>query len=262
MATVVVLALAVANVRTSGCPLYPSPFGCVPGESSVGNALAASLGKELRDYAAQGNRHVGWLVTAALAGTFLGLKTLWKDPFVLHGLATSWSGIIFVLITAPNPRFGMGYLLLPVAISLAICAQLMSRRWPALISIGRKSLPWVTAAVAFTFLVLSIHTASSRFSLLLPNRMASVDGDPIHVVNQSLNVRTTLSLTKAKLGVVVILCPQSSDQCWDASLPCGAETWQSIELREPALGLRGGFRWSSSALQPRTEGHLPVSELP
>ena len=257
LATVVVLVLAVANIRTSGCPLYPSPFGCRSGESSVGGALAASVGKQVRDYAAQGNRHMLWFVTAALAGTFFGLKTLWNDPFVLHGLAASWSGIVFILLTAPNPRFGLGYLLLPVAMSLAIFVQWMNLRWPTLLSPGRRSLPWVTAAVALIFLVLSIHAANSRFSLLLPKRMASVDGDPIHIVNHRLNTRTTLSLTKAKLGGVLVLCPQSSEQCWDAALPCTRETWQSIELKEPTQGLRGGFRWSSSALQPRNSavGH-------
>jgi len=257
LATAVVLVLAVANNRTSGCPLYPSEFGCRSGESSVGGALAAGVGKEVREYAAQGNRHMGWFVTAALAGTFFGLKALWNDPFVLYGLAASWSGIVFVLMTAPNPRFGMGYLLLPIAMSLAIFAQWMIRRWPTLLSTGRRSLPCVTAAVALTFLALSIHAPNSRFSLLLPKRMASADGDPILIVNQKLNSRTTLSLTKAKVGDVLVLCPQSSDQCWDAALPCTAETWQSIELKEPTKGLRGGFRWSSRALQTRNSavGH-------
>jgi hypothetical protein len=261
LATVVVLVLAVANIRTSGCPLYPSQLGCVSGESSVGGAFAASVGKEVREYAAQGNRHMGWFVTAALAGTFFGLKTFRNDPFVLHALAASWIGIVFILITAPNPRFGMGYLLLPIAISLAIFVQWMDRKWSTLFSTGRRSLPWVTAAVAIIFLVVSIRAANSSFSLLLPNRMASADGDPIHIVNQSLNMRTTLSLTKARLGDVLVLSPQSTDQCWDADLPCTAETWQSIELRDPTLGLRGGFRWSSSALHPRTGRNLRVSEL-
>ena|SRR5215472_622760 len=256
LATVVVLVLAVANIRTSGCPLYPSPFGCSSGESSVGAASAASLGKDLRDFAAQGNRHMGWFVTAALAGTFFGLKTLQNDPFILHGLAASWSGIVFILITAPNPRFGMGYLLLPVAMSLAIFVQWINLRWPTLLSTVRRSLSLVTAAVALTFLVLSIHAASSRFSLLLPKRMASADGDPIHVVTQRLNIRTKLSLTKARLGDVLVLCPQLQ-QCWDAALPCTPEPEQSIELKEPTQGLRGGFRWSSSALQLRNSvvGH-------
>jgi len=250
LAAVVVLVLTVANIRTSGCPLYPSPFGCRSGESSVGGALAASVGKEVRDYAAQRNRHMGWFVTAALAGTIFGLKTRWNDRFVLQGLAVSWSGIVFILMTVPNPRFGMGYLLVPVAISMAIFIQEMDRRWPALLSTGRRSLPWVTAAVALLLLVVSIHASDSRFSLLLPKRMPSADGDSIHVVNQELNMRTTLSLTKAKIGDVLVLSPQSSDQCWDAALPCTSETWQSIELREPTQGLRGGFRWSS-ATQPR-----------
>jgi len=257
LTAVVVLVLAAANIRTSGCPLYPSPFGCVSGESSVGGTFAASVGKEVRDFAAQGNRHMGWFVTAALAGTLFGLKTLWNDPFVFHGLAASWSGIVFMLMTAPNPRFGMGYLLVPVAMSVAIFVQWMNRRWPTLLTTGRRSLPWVTAAVALLFLVLSIQAANSPLSLLLPKRMATAEGDPIHIRNQKLNRRTTLSLTKAKIGDVLVLCPQSSDQCWDADLPCTAETWQRIKLREPTQGLRGGFQWSSSALQPTSSAFVP-----
>ena len=251
LAILVVLVLAVANIRTSGCPLYPSPFGCVPGESSVGGAFAATVGRDVLAFAAGGNRHLDWFVIAALAGTVFMLKTLRNDLFVLHGLAASWSGIVFVLMTAPNPRFGMGYLLLPVAMSLAVFIQQMNRRWPTLLSTGRSSLPWVTAGAALVFIVLSIHAANSRFSLLLPKRMASADGDPIHIINQKLDRRTTLSLAKTKLGDVLVVSPLSSDQCWDAVLPCAEETPQNIELREPTQGLRGGFRWSSSASQPR-----------
>jgi len=257
LATVVVLVVAIVNIRTSGCPLYPSPFGCGSGESSVGGAFAANVGKDVRAFAARGNRHMGWFVTAAFASTFFALKALWNDPFVLHGLVASWTGIVFILMTAPNPRFGMGYLLLPVAMSLAIFVQCMNRRWPTLLSTGRRSLPCVTAAAAIIFLVLSIHAANSRLSLLLPQRMAGADGDPIHIVNQRLNRRTTLSLTKAKLGDVLVLSPQSSDQCWDAALPCALETPQNVELREPTQGLRGGFRWSSNASQPRNSAVGP-----
>jgi hypothetical protein len=52
---------------------------------------------------------MGWFVTTALAGTFFRLKTLWNDPFVFHGLAVSWSVIVFI-VTAPNPRFWNGLL--------------------------------------------------------------------------------------------------------------------------------------------------------
>jgi hypothetical protein len=248
LAAAVVVTLAAANARTSGCPFYPSQVGCSSGESSVGSAFAASMSKEVRDYAAQGNnRHMAWFLAAALAATAFALKTLWGDPVVLHGLAASWSGIVFIMVTAPNPRFGMGYLLLPVAIALASFVQWLYRRWPALLSASRASLPLATAAVTLAFLVLSFHAPNSRFSLLLPKRMASADGDPIHIVNQKLNTQTTLSLIKAKLGDVLVVCPASSDQCWDAALPCTGETWQHIELRDPAQGLRGGFRWSSTA---------------
>jgi len=252
LAGAVVLVLGIANVRTSGCPLYPSPLGCVSGESSVGSASAASIGKEVREFAAQENRHMALFVTAALAGTLVGLKTLRKNPFVRHGLAVSWCGIVFILMSAPNPRFGMGYLLLPVAMSLAIFVQWMYRRWATLLSISRNSLPWVTAAVSLTFFVLSIHALSSPLSLLLPTRMPRADGDPIHIVTQkfSINIRTTLSLTKAKVGDVLVVVPQFHDQCWDAPLPCTAETWPRIELKDSTRGLRGGFRWSSGASQP------------
>lgn len=255
LAAAVVLALMAANVRTSGCPFYPSPIGCVSGESSVGAAFAAGVGKEVREfaaYAAKENSHMVLLVTAALAGTLLGLLRLWNHPFVRHGLAVSWCGIFFILVSAPNPRFGLGYLLLPTTISLAILLQWMLRRWPTLLSISRRSLPWAAAAVPLLFLVFSIHAMNSPVSLLLPARMPSADGDPIHIVTQkfNFNIRTTLSLTTAKDGNVLVVVPQWPHQCWDAALPCTGEVWQSIELKDPTKGLRGGFRWSSGALQP------------
>jgi len=250
LASMVVLVLAVANIRTSGCPLYPSPLGCGSGESSVGGAFAAALGRGVREFAVRGNRHVGWFVTAALAGTSFALKTARKDPFILHGLAASWGGSVFILMTAPNPRFGMGCLLLPVAMSLAIFVQSINRRCSTVVAVGRRSLPWVTAAAVLVLLFLSIREADSPLSLWLPKRMASAVGEPIHIVNQNLNKRTALSLTESKFGDVTVLRPQSSDQCWDADLPCAGEIWRNLELREPAQGLQGGFRQSSSALPP------------
>ena len=216
LAMMVAFVLAAANIRTSGCPLYPSPIGCTSGESSVGGAFAAGVDKEVREYAVEGNRHVGWFVIAALAGTIVSLKTRGNDPFVRHGLALSWSGIIFLLLTAPNPRFGMGYLVLPVAMGLALLIHMTNRKRPTLLATVARSVPWVTAAVALLFLALSFHAPNWRFSLLLPQRMASADGDPIHVVNQDLNMRTTLSLTKVKLGRVLAQRAQFPWQCWDA----------------------------------------------
>jgi len=253
LATVVVLVLAVANSRTSGCPLYPSPFACESGESSVGSAFAASIGKGVRAFASQGNRHMSWFIAAALTATFIVLKKLWHDSFVFHALVASWGGIVFVLITAPNPRFGIGYLLLPVAISMAISVQWINRRWPTVLDAARGFLPWATGVAALIFLILSIHEANSPLSLLLSNRMASADGDPIHIVNQKLNMRTTLSLAKSRLGDIPIVSPKSSDQCWDAAIPCAMETLQSIELREPTQGLRGGFRRASGG-SPKNSG--------
>ena len=250
LALAAILVLAAANIRTSGCPLYPSPIGCTTGDSSVGSDFAARLVKGVSDFAVQGNRYIAWFVIVALAGTVFALKRLWKDPFVFHGLAASWCGSVFILITAPNPRFGMGYLLLPVAMSLAILVQSIHRKWPTVPAAGRWLLPWVTAVAALIFLGLSIRRADSPLSLLLPNRIASAEGDPIHIVNQKLNTRTRLSLIHFKLGDVLVVSPRSSDQCWDAALPCAGEIRQSVELKEPAQGFRGGFRRSSSRLQP------------
>jgi hypothetical protein len=244
-AAAITLLLAVSIKRVSGCPLYPSPIACTLGESSVGADYAAAIDRATREFAKQGSKHAGSLAIVALLATVYSLKMCFKNEFVRHCLAGSWSGILFLLVTAPNPRFGLGYFLLPVAVCVATVAEWLDREWPALTAVTYKAVPALILALGLVSIGFSVHTRTSFRFLLLPERMASSVDDPIHAINRFGNTRTSLALIQERVAGMVVLHPQSSLQCWDAPLPCTPFMRAGLlELKDPKKGLSAGFRLS------------------
>ncbi len=242
-ASALLLLVAAANKRTSGCPLFPSPLACATDESSVGPAVAFLTSADIRSFAAQGNRHLGLLVSLALVASLVGFRLRRKDAFLTHALATSWSGILFLLVTAPNPRFSLGSFCLPVAACAAALINWLDSQRPTVINSAYKAIPVFVVGLGIVAVLSSIHGANSLSSLVLPAKLAGSEGDPIHIVNRRINVRTKLDLLEQQAGDVIVLRPQSSDQCWDAPLPCTPQTTvESLRLRDPRKGLSAGFR--------------------
>jgi hypothetical protein len=247
MAAAIVLLLAAANRRTSGCPFYPSPLACSSGESSVGTDFAAAIMRDTHQFAASGNRHLGLFVLVTVAAALYSLKVRWKSAFARHCAAGSSCGIVFVLITAPNPRFGLGYLLLPVAASLAILFQWVQRSLPGFLTASFKLLPALVFGAGILFAGLSVRGPDFLSSFFLPRRMPGTAGDPIHVVNRKVNIQTKLTLAEEKVDGMVVRHPESSDQCWDVALPCTPFTKiGGVELRDSDKGFREGFQLAPS----------------
>lgn len=247
----IILVFVAANFRVSGCPAFPSAIFCLSGSGSVGASVAADVSRDIYEFAAQGQRQTTALLLLMLGASLVLLAVERRSRFVKCGLIVSWFGTAFVFFNAPNPRFAMGYLLLPVAAAEAAIWIRIAERYPA-VGNGVVRL----ASVLVFLLSISIAAVSHRSmpgaeGWLYPPRMAGADGDPIHIVNRRMDLKTRLSLSEQRVGDIVVVHPLSSDQCWDAPLPCSPKTvTPELELRDPAGGFGGGFRTGNAdALQ-------------
>jgi hypothetical protein len=242
-AIVAMVILAAANTKASGCPLFPSSLGCVPGESSVGRAIATATALDIQQFAKQGSRHISMFLVLALIASLVSFRLRRKDPFFWHCLAASWCGIIFVIVTTPNPRFGLGYFLLPVAVCAAAVLEQMNSWKPAYLGVGIACAPIFIASLAIFCVADTVRQKSVFHAFAVPARMPSSVGDQVHAVNRRMNLRMQLQLSEWRAGTVVVWEPQSTDQCWDAPLPCTPKpTVEILELKDPIRGLAGGFR--------------------
>jgi hypothetical protein len=98
------------------------------------------------------------------------------------------------------------------------------------------AVPLAAAVSAFVY-----NPAGKIEALLYPPRLAAMSGDPIHVVNRVIDVRGVLELHSEQHGEITVWVPTSSDQCWDAPLPCTPELTQEFISPRRAGSLDQGF---------------------
>jgi hypothetical protein len=236
-ATLAAALLLAANLVTSGCPFYPSPFGCTSAPWSVGSRTAAIVQSGIGEFArlSRHNQIFPLTIAAALASALC--LTRGRRAYVRHCLGICWLGIAVTLIVAPVPRYGLGYFFLTVAVAGAIVVERFAVRWEAIRAtvaghaslLQRRAALMATVAAAVPFFVYPPGTINA---LLYPNRMAAATGDPIHIVNRVADTNRKLSLRQEAHGDLTVWVPESSDQCWDAPLPCTPDPRRdSVTLR-------------------------------
>lgn len=216
-----VVLLIAASLITSGCPLFPSPFGCTSFAWSVGAEGAHSVQVEIQQFARASYHGLIIPITtaAAIASILLGLAI--HTRYLRHVLGISWTGIAFVSVVAA-PRYGLGYFLLPIAALVAVgidrgvaSATRRVPRW--------RLLACIVATAAFIVGVIASPAPTRTWSIdsiVYPRRLASAIGDPIHILNRVIDVHRALAIHEEKFGELTLWAPASSDQCWDAPLPC------------------------------------------
>jgi hypothetical protein len=217
----VMLVLIGANLIASGCPAFPSPVGCAPLEWSVGSDAARSVQADVVNFA-RTSRHgqiVPLTALAALASLLLGAAS--RTVYARHILGVSWVGIAFTWMVAPVPRYALGYFLLPVAglIAAALNRVPIAKDWAVPMKGWVRASAWMSATAAIAAL-LFVNGTREWLPWLYPHRIASVNGDPIHIVNRAMDMHSALALRTEQRGELTIWVPASSDQCWDAPLPC------------------------------------------
>ena len=233
----------------SGCPAYPSRFGCVTGlQWTVPSSLADNEARWIRSWSRQphlrpevvlsswdwlkpwikryfSNMPIRLLIGLQLLGTIFLLASLLrrrplrypKDSFVLP-LLISIGGIAFWFVTAPDPRFGYGYLLSFVLLVLCF----------GLTEIGFSRLDGKWRAVVFAGVLLALF-ARAGTEITPSIRTGHLTGWPQIPEVRLVHMETTEG--------VRIYAPAEGDQCWAAPLPCTPNPDLKLRTKPSEAGL-------------------------
>ena len=278
----VLLPLAAGGVRTSGCALYPTPYFCADLPWSLGAVEAKSEALLIRDWLRwNGPTPVGvpefsWIVPWFLADKVFSLLLLATFIAALVLLCTqrkNWrrdgcflafavTGTIFMFIRAPSWRFGLGYTFL-------IPSLVLSRSYDLLNSVVAQfkinKIPWLffAAGVTLVYVVPSyelsrvhhrmfdkyaqLENASDRQhipAIFLPPKvlMLEYDRDETGEIVESPD-----NFIREQVNDVFYYRSSGGEMCWDEPLPCSPDGLKEIQLRDPRLGIAGGFVRAISA---------------
>jgi hypothetical protein len=274
-----------ANVISSACPLYPNSLCCLDVPWGVGKAAAKQSAAGITEWARWGgpappgattwNWILPWffhldklLLISVCCLCLVGFAAArgWRgnqpSRYIL-GLALV--GTAFVFVSAPNPRFGAGYLALGPAIFLASVGPSLTalRQWRFgdLVE-PSNALGYLLATIAILVLVQgSVRERSLRHSmqgqfqaaripadhdfsnrLVVPPALASSSGDLTFRKNRRYDTPLILDLTVERYNGIEYRRPVVGDQCWGAAIPCLPHPLTGdVHLRDPDIGFRGGF---------------------
>jgi hypothetical protein len=286
IASIVAVPVVLANLTSSGCPLYPNSAFCLDVPWGVGKPGAQEVAAGIADWGRwrdasaagvpAGNWVVAWIsqpeklvlvsfCAVCLVG-FFSLRGWRAGRSVLYTLGLALFGTAFVFVSAPNPRFGVGYFALYPAILLAAAGPKLEHLLPGRSSEAR----WFNRPATLAYLVVAIAglvaaqgarreiklrqeiaragapqmPAESELltRLLLPPAIASSPGDLVVVKNRKLSRVGRFELATDRWNGIEYRSPQDRDQCWGAALPCvPAPLEGDVGLRSPAHGFQFGF---------------------
>jgi len=273
--------LAIAGVITSGCAFYPAPFFCTDLPWSLGHIQALTESRIITEWArwngstptdAAPFAWIGPWLLADKVFTLLILMTIvsaglvvaiWRERFPDRDgyiIAMVFLGIAFMFLKAPTWRFGLGYVFVVPALLTAI---LQKKREGAM----KRSFAVMKNLAAFSLLggmmVLYIIPSSliTRYShrqidkaqgekpaglgmnvfssFLLPPKTWNMEYDLEKDTGEIIT--SPVVIIKERTADVTYYRSSDGEMCWDAPLPCAPEKLQDIRLRNPGLGLAGGF---------------------
>lgn len=247
LVTLLLLPMVGVTILKTGCPLYPSTALCLDLPWSVLEADVAKAASDTHNwvswYGAPPAGAIPWLWAFQqwladdklnLATTALGIVGLGCTGYLLPRLRRwpggGWvlglaiAGFAFLLSTAPFLRFTITYLLLPLALVIADLAQhrppLLVKRLAVGTALGLKGGTSVVGSVA---IAAAVAYGIIVGTLVLPPPMRQVQ-----TMQQTVN------------GVTYSI-PEAGELCWATQIPCAFEVLDSLQLRSPVRGLRGGF---------------------
>lgn len=225
----------------SGCIGWPATVACLPLSWSSPLALGRELAAVIRGWARYPGGPtevalvgIGWLwpwcriyarsalAWVALATAVAGAVTAWRHRRDLPP-ATRWAagisaiGMVFWFVTAPDPRFGLIYLL---GGPLALLAYHCSARMAAGTLAPRRLLRVVLIGAAVVAIAGLGSLARAR-PRLVEVRLFHWPEFP--------EARTRSVRTPSGLPVQV---PVGSDQCWSAPLPCTPAVTPGLDFHE------------------------------
>ena len=277
---------AATGVVGAGCPFFPSPVLCQKLPWAFSKEAAKVASENIRDWARWSGPMPDWAnnwnwmlpwikhldrmaLVALCAVCLLGFVMArgWRSDKSLRYVASlALFGTAFIFITAPNPRFGAGYLALYPALLMAGIGPWLGELFPLrLIQASRlKTASTIAFAMVLVAVLVGLEAEARDFKLrrevrtagnvhmppdaslasrlLLPPVMARSEGDLIIIKNRRMDLLESLDLVSDNTNGFAYQHPREGDQCWGAALPCTPRAIDSdVVLRSPEAGVRGGF---------------------
>lgn len=279
-AGVIAVPMLLANFVSSACPLYPNSTTCLDFPWGVGKAAARQCARDVTEWARWSgptppdatawNWILPWLhhLDKSLLVLFCALCLSWfvvvrqwgKNRSLIYVFSGAIAGLLFIFVTAPNPRFGAGYL----ALCPALCLAGVGPTGPQEIrdktgrAVSSARILYATSLILVlygTVRELKIERSIKRLQpgamriyslaprLLEPPPLAHLSGDSVFVSNRRVNALGKLELSFQHYhGIDYRLTVNGGDQCWGATIPCLPTPLEGdIYLRRPSEGIRGGF---------------------
>ncbi len=183
-----------------------------------------------------------WILLLDLAAPFLylGLAVWGKlraSPVNLFKMAwpvwlATYAGLIYWFFSAPDYRFGAGYVIAGLALSVAPLLLFIQAKGPKI----SRYLPWLVAGVLIAYqgymLASSLDLKSLPQRLLLPADYPSSPTQPCQADRQTIFIPEEIAY----------------GQCWYGVFPCLPYCNQEFELR--GAGWQDGFRYKAAAPPP------------
>ncbi|NJM48595.1 MAG: hypothetical protein HC860_22505 [Alkalinema sp. RU_4_3] len=263
IALLFLLPLMASSVVTSGCPLYPSALLCLdlpwsPSAQSVKDVAAGTHGWTTW-YGTPPQGMPAWLWAVGrwlttdrselITGLLIVGAILWvavqllrqanrrkkmagpgpnQTPVELWIAALGLFGIAFLMVTTPFFRFSVAYIVLLLAVGASnlnlpvarLTNQFKLRRFVML------------GAITLVIPVVLLSLQRQHFgNLVMPPPMRFTQ-----VIARQTNGITYLAPASGDIPNT-----QDKDMCWSVPVPCTYDISRDVYLRDPRLGLAGGF---------------------
>lgn len=172
----------------------------------------------------------------------LSLKRLIRKPLYLLSWITAFTGFLFFVITAPEIRFGFGFVLTSIFVPFLIYAILRNKQPKQ--SLQRKA----HAGISVVFLLALLLIVRYGFNQFTSTHNASVSWLSYILKPQSIDHmkhQTSPAFIEHNVNGIIIYTPdkRSTDQCFDQCLPCTPYLNQDLEMRGETF--QSGFRIKS-----------------
>ena len=248
--------LFLVNILVSGCPLYPLSIFCIEAPWYVNADVASSIGQSwtrVHKYDEIGSSFL-WLLhwgQAEKLGAVLLILSILTLVYFLFVRKQNWSdsstliilgslGLAFIMFKSPSTRLGLGYFCILPALLIADLyrsSRILSIRYE------NSILSKLINALKLTFCL--VIGSSFIFLVTQPSPFYVKSADypnPIFLrIFMPPKVKSPQLVERQSNDVLYLSPVGKKSQCWSADLPCTPEKIENVKLRNPKLGLAGGF---------------------
>ncbi|EJP17577.1 putative membrane protein [Leptospira interrogans str. FPW2026] len=178
-----------------------------------------------------------FIVISFLSPIFIFIYSLFKkikiDFQTFAILFTSWIGVIFWILLAPDIRFGKAFLGVS-AISLLLYFNFKINFFPIKISKTSKQI-----ILVFIFIIISVFLINRRTYNRCKNFIR--ENSAFFVRPKKIEIPQNLEFKKIQMNDLEVFIPAEGDRCYDYEIPCMPYKNYSLILRGKTL--QSGFKY-------------------